>query len=95
MPNIKLPHALTVHATWISHAAIAAGVIYLYWTGKIDSTALAATLATLGAFWSGVGGALVTAKRSGAVTSPASTTGAPSASPTPATPTAGAVKTDL
>lgn len=64
MKQHLVPHNLLVYATSASHAAMIAGAIALYATGRIDSTAFAAILATFGAAWSGVAGALITVRRS-------------------------------
>ena len=94
MPPFKIPHTLAVVAGGLSHGAMVLGAVALYWTGKIDASTFTAIMAGFGAFYTGVAGALVTAKQSGAVTLPASTTGAPSASAAPVAPVAG-IKTDL
>lgn len=89
MTNFKIPHALAVHSAWISHAVMAAGAVYLYLSGKIDSTAFAAIIATLGAAWAGVAGALISVAKGKPVPVATGSTDAPG------TPSAPAVATPL
>jgi hypothetical protein len=60
-----------------------AGAVALYLGGKIDSTAFAAVMAGFGAGWSGVAGALITVRKSQAVTLSTGVNGAPNASAAP------------
>ena len=90
----KIPHALAVHAAWISHAAILGAAFYLYYTGKIDGTAFAAIVATLGAAWAGVAGALISVAKAKPVTVAAGGSDAPGTSATPAAAVPGTIRTD-